>query len=66
MDNMLQKLENYANNLENLVEQRTSELVDEKKKTDILLYRMLPKYDGTILIVVTTIVLLVDWVINVV
>ena len=41
---MVAKLEKYANNLEDIVEQRTAELVEEKKKTDSLLYRMLPKY----------------------
>ena len=44
MDNMVQMLEKYANNLEEIVEQRTSELMDEKKKTDTLLYRMMPAY----------------------
>ena len=39
---MIQKMEKYANNLEEIVETRTSELVEEKKKTDLLLYRMLP------------------------
>jgi uncharacterized protein (UPF0332 family) len=39
---MLQKLEKYADNLENLVQQRTAELEDEKLKTEKLLYRMLP------------------------
>ncbi|KAK2186746.1 hypothetical protein NP493_190g03005 [Ridgeia piscesae] len=43
MDNMLSMMEKYANNLEELVEVRTSELVEEKKKTDMLLYRMLPQ-----------------------
>jgi len=42
MDSMLQKLEKYADNLENIVEQRTAELMDEKQKTDMLLHRMLP------------------------
>jgi nitrate/nitrite-specific signal transduction histidine kinase len=42
VDSMLQKLEKYADNLENLVNQRTAELEDEKQKTDMLLYRMLP------------------------
>lgn len=42
MDNMLKMMEKYANNLEDLVEQRTQELVQEKKKTDKLLYRLLP------------------------
>ena len=44
MDNMLQMLEKYANNLEDIVEQRTEQLIEEKKKTDSLLYRMLPPY----------------------
>ena len=43
MDNMIQKLEKYANNLEEIVEARTEELVEEKKKIDLLLYRMLPE-----------------------
>ncbi len=43
MDNMIQMLEKYANNLENIVDQRTSELLEEKKKTDHLLYNMLPR-----------------------
>ena len=44
MDTMLQKLEKYADNLENIVEQRTAQLMDEKQKTDMLLHRMLPPY----------------------
>ena len=44
MDSMLQKLEKYADNLENIVQHRTAELMDEKQKTDMLLYRMLPPY----------------------
>ncbi|CAH1801680.1 unnamed protein product [Owenia fusiformis] len=42
MDKMLAKMETYTNNLEELIEQRTNELIEEKKKTDLLLYRMLP------------------------
>jgi hypothetical protein len=38
------KLEKYAENLENLVNARTAELEEEKRKTDILLYRMLPRF----------------------
>ena len=40
---MIQKLEKYANNLEEIVQQRTAELVEEKQKTDTLLCRMLPE-----------------------
>ncbi|KAI6189958.1 Guanylate cyclase [Aphelenchoides bicaudatus] len=43
IDHVFQMLENYAANLEEDVEQRTKELVEEKKKSDLLLYRMLPK-----------------------
>uniref|UniRef100_A0AC34G628 Guanylate cyclase domain-containing protein n=1 Tax=Panagrolaimus sp. ES5 TaxID=591445 RepID=A0AC34G628_9BILA len=42
MDHVFNILEQYANNLEQEVEVRTRELVEEKKKSDILLYRMLP------------------------
>ena len=42
MDVMIQKLEKYATNLEEIVQERTADLVKEKKKTDLLLYRMLP------------------------
>ena len=44
MDTMIQKMEKYADNLEDIVRQRTAELVGEKDKTDMLLHRMLPPY----------------------
>jgi hypothetical protein len=44
MDNVLKMMEKYAYNLEEVVEERTQQLRDEKKKTDRLLYRMLPSY----------------------
>ncbi|XP_068761980.1 LOW QUALITY PROTEIN: atrial natriuretic peptide receptor 1-like [Montipora capricornis] len=42
-DNMVYKMEKYADNLEELVIERTGQLVEEKKKTDALLERMLPR-----------------------
>ncbi|KAK8405682.1 hypothetical protein O3P69_001881 [Scylla paramamosain] len=43
-DNMLEMMEKYANNLEALVDERTDQLIEEKKKTEALLYEMLPPY----------------------
>ena len=40
---MVKMMEKYANDLEDLVADRTRELNEEKKKTDELLYRMLPR-----------------------
>jgi guanylate cyclase, other len=36
-------MEKYAYNLEDLVQDRTNQLMEEKKKTESLLLRMLPK-----------------------
>ncbi|KAK6023876.1 hypothetical protein OSTOST_10326, partial [Ostertagia ostertagi] len=43
MDYVFHIMENYASSLEDEVEERTKELVEEKKKSDLLLYRMLPQ-----------------------
>ena len=43
-DNMLAIMEKYANTLESLVDERTLQLAQEKKTTETLLLRMLPKY----------------------
>lgn len=43
IDNMFSMMEKYANQLEELVEERTVQLEEEKKKTDKLLYSILPK-----------------------
>uniref|UniRef100_A0A0N5BYT5 guanylate cyclase n=1 Tax=Strongyloides papillosus TaxID=174720 RepID=A0A0N5BYT5_STREA len=43
MDHVYNMLENYATSLEEDIQARTKELVEEKKKADILLSRMLPK-----------------------
>ena len=44
MDEILSKMEKYTSQLEEVVNQRTSALQEEKKKADILLNRMLPPY----------------------
>ena len=36
-------MEKYANNLESLVDERTQLLIEEKRKTEALLYEMLPR-----------------------
>ncbi|CAF0852137.1 unnamed protein product [Adineta steineri] len=42
LDNLLKRMEQYANNLEGLVEERTSDYLAEKKKAEELLYQLLP------------------------
>lgn len=37
-------MEQYANNLEQLIEEKTESLLDEKKKTEEILYQLLPKF----------------------
>jgi hypothetical protein len=37
------RMEQYANNLESLVEERTADYLEEKKKCEDLLYELLPQ-----------------------
>ena len=43
LDDLLNRMEHYAENLESLVEERTKAFLDEKKKSEELLYRVLPR-----------------------
>uniref|UniRef100_A0A914V6Q0 Guanylate cyclase n=1 Tax=Plectus sambesii TaxID=2011161 RepID=A0A914V6Q0_9BILA len=43
MDHVMSMMESYAGTLEEQVEERTKQLTEEQKKSDILLYRMLPR-----------------------
>jgi hypothetical protein len=44
LENLLSRMEQYANDLEILVEQKTSAFFEEKRKCEELLYEVLPKY----------------------
>ncbi|XP_063929420.1 atrial natriuretic peptide receptor 1 isoform X2 [Zophobas morio] len=43
LDNLLVRMEQYANNLESLVEERTADYLEEKRRCEDLLYQLLPK-----------------------
>lgn len=43
LDNLLSRMEQYANNLEKLVEERTQAYLEEKRKAENLLYQILPQ-----------------------
>ncbi|XP_032174057.1 atrial natriuretic peptide receptor 1 isoform X2 [Mustela erminea] len=42
LDNLLSRMEQYANNLEGLVEERTQAYLEEKRRAEALLYQILP------------------------
>ena len=41
---MIYMMENYANNLEDIVTERTSQLIEAKRETEELLYKIFPRY----------------------
>lgn len=43
LDNLLTRMEQYANNLESLVQDRTKDYLEEKRKCEEVLYQLLPK-----------------------
>lgn len=43
MDHMMLMMEKQQSHLEELVDERTLELREEKRRTETLLYRMLPR-----------------------
>ncbi|XP_071507030.1 atrial natriuretic peptide receptor 1-like [Diadema antillarum] len=43
LDNLLDRMEQYATNLEALVEERTAAFLEEKKRSETLLYEVLPR-----------------------
>ncbi|XP_065320098.1 receptor-type guanylate cyclase gcy-28-like isoform X3 [Gordionus sp. m RMFG-2023] len=43
LDNLLSRMEHYANNLENLVEERTADYLEQKRKAEEVLYQLLPR-----------------------
>ena len=44
LESLLVRMEQYANNLDNLVQERTEDYMVEKNKTEHLLHELLPKY----------------------
>lgn len=45
MDDLLRRMEQYANNLEALVEEKTAQLSQEKRRSEELLYQVLPRWE---------------------
>ncbi|RMC16548.1 hypothetical protein DUI87_06485 [Hirundo rustica rustica] len=54
LDNLLSRMEQYANNLEKLVEERTQAYLEEKRKAENLLYQILPQGNSRFGVELTT------------
>ena len=44
LDNLLQRMEQYSENLERIVAEKTESVMEEKRKTEELLYQLLPRF----------------------
>lgn len=44
IDNLLKRMEAYSENLERIVEEKTQSVIEEKLKTEELVYQLLPRY----------------------
>ncbi len=44
LDNLLSRMEQYSGNLEQMVVEKTESLMEEKRKTEEILYQLLPKF----------------------
>ena len=44
LDNLLNRMEQYSQNLERIVEEKTQSVIEEKQKTEELLYQLLPRF----------------------
>jgi len=51
LDNLLSRMEQYACNLEGLVQERTADYLAEKKRAEDLLYLMLPELVSSALLI---------------
>ncbi|CAG2105323.1 unnamed protein product, partial [Medioppia subpectinata] len=44
LDNLLKRMEQYSQNLERIVTEKTESVIEEKRKTEELLYQLLPRF----------------------
>ena len=51
---MMYMMENYANNLEDIVTEKTGQLREAKRETEELLYKILPRYYASAMICTCT------------
>jgi len=61
-DNMIAIMEKYSKNLEEIVEERTNQLREEKRRTEELLHQMLPEWVrcGHLIIIITVVIIYVN------